>query len=256
MVIEWDVPITTDDGLVLRADVFRPDGPGQHPVILTYGPYAKGLAFQEGYADQWRHMVTGHPDVARAGRATGTRTGRPWTREVGPRRVRLRAGRLPRRGPLPRDFPRPVLPARGPRPLRVRRVGRCPAVEHRQGRHQRHLLLRDERLARGNLQPPHLAAICVWRAPRTSTGTPPTTAASCPRSSATGTTSRSPWSSTGPAARAARSPGSRWPARKAAPRPNWRPRGCRSVSRSPRTRWTASSTATGPRAGTGSPCRC
>ena len=65
MVIEWDVPITTDDGLVLRADVFRPDGPGQHPVILTYGPYAKGLAFQEGYADQWRHMVAGHPDVAR-----------------------------------------------------------------------------------------------------------------------------------------------------------------------------------------------
>ena len=68
--------------------------------------------------------------------------------EVGPRRVRLRAGGLARRGPLPR-LPRPVLPARGPRPLRVRRVGRRPAVEHRQGRHQRHLLLRDERLARG-----------------------------------------------------------------------------------------------------------
>jgi predicted acyl esterase len=28
MVIEWDVPITMDDGLVLRADVFRPDGAG------------------------------------------------------------------------------------------------------------------------------------------------------------------------------------------------------------------------------------
>ena len=25
MKIEWDVPITMDDGLVLRADVFRPD---------------------------------------------------------------------------------------------------------------------------------------------------------------------------------------------------------------------------------------
>jgi putative CocE/NonD family hydrolase len=35
------------------------------PVILTYGPHAKGLAFQEGYADQWRHMVAEHPDVAR-----------------------------------------------------------------------------------------------------------------------------------------------------------------------------------------------
>jgi putative CocE/NonD family hydrolase len=65
MVIEWDVPITMDDGLVLRADVFRPDGAGRHPVILTYGPYAKGLAFQEGYADQWRHMVAEHPGVVR-----------------------------------------------------------------------------------------------------------------------------------------------------------------------------------------------
>jgi len=65
MVIEWDVPITMDDGLVLRADVFAPAGPGQHPVILSYGPYAKGLAFQEGYADQWRLMVAAHPDVAR-----------------------------------------------------------------------------------------------------------------------------------------------------------------------------------------------
>ena len=46
MVIEWDVPITMDDGVVLRADVFRPDGPAQYPVILTYGPYAKGLAFR------------------------------------------------------------------------------------------------------------------------------------------------------------------------------------------------------------------
>jgi len=65
LVIEWDVPITADDGTVLRADVFRPAGDGQHPVILTYGPYAKGLAFQDGYADQWELMVAAHLDVAR-----------------------------------------------------------------------------------------------------------------------------------------------------------------------------------------------
>ena len=65
LVIEWDVPITADDGTVLRADVFRPPGDGRHPVILTYGPYAKGLAFQDGYADQWELMVAAHPDVAR-----------------------------------------------------------------------------------------------------------------------------------------------------------------------------------------------
>jgi len=40
MKTEWDVEIPTDDGHVHRAAVYRPDG-GQHPVILSYGPYAK-----------------------------------------------------------------------------------------------------------------------------------------------------------------------------------------------------------------------
>jgi predicted acyl esterase len=62
--IEWDVPIKVDDGLVLRADVFRPEAAGRYPVILTYGPYAKGLAFQEGYPSAWQRMVSEHPDVA------------------------------------------------------------------------------------------------------------------------------------------------------------------------------------------------
>jgi predicted acyl esterase len=64
MLIDWDVPITMDDGLVLRADVYRPEAAGRYPVLLSYGPYAKGLAFQEGYPDQWDRMVTEHPDVA------------------------------------------------------------------------------------------------------------------------------------------------------------------------------------------------
>jgi predicted acyl esterase len=64
MQIDWDVPIAMDDRLVLRADVFRPQGAGRHPVILTYGPYAKGLAFQEGYPSAWQRMVAEHPDVA------------------------------------------------------------------------------------------------------------------------------------------------------------------------------------------------
>src|SRR5258707_1053282 len=62
--IDWDVPIKVDDGLVLRADVYRPDADGKYPVILTYGPYAKGLAFQEGYPSAWQRMVAEHPDVA------------------------------------------------------------------------------------------------------------------------------------------------------------------------------------------------
>jgi hypothetical protein len=63
MQIDWNVPIAMDDGLVLRADVFRPIAEGQYPVILSYGPYAKGLAFQDGYPSAWQRMAERHPDV-------------------------------------------------------------------------------------------------------------------------------------------------------------------------------------------------
>jgi predicted acyl esterase len=63
MMIDWDVPITMDDGVVLRADVFRPAKDGKYPVIITYGPYAKNLAFQDGYPTAWASMTTKHPDV-------------------------------------------------------------------------------------------------------------------------------------------------------------------------------------------------
>jgi hypothetical protein len=63
MRIDWDVPIEMDDGVVLRADVFRPVKDGHYPVILSYGPYAKGLAFQDGYPSAWERMATKQPDV-------------------------------------------------------------------------------------------------------------------------------------------------------------------------------------------------
>lgn len=63
MRIDFDVPITMDDGLVLRGDVFRPLADGKYPVLLTYGPYAKGLAFQDGYPSAWNRMAERHPDV-------------------------------------------------------------------------------------------------------------------------------------------------------------------------------------------------
>jgi predicted acyl esterase len=64
MRIDWDVPIEVDDGLVLRADVYRPVEDGEYGVLLSYGPYAKGLSFQEGYPSAWERMVSEHPDVA------------------------------------------------------------------------------------------------------------------------------------------------------------------------------------------------
>lgn len=65
MTIEWDVPIEMDDGVVLRADVFRPPTSGAFGVLLSYGPYGKGLAFQDGYPTAWALMLEQHPDTAR-----------------------------------------------------------------------------------------------------------------------------------------------------------------------------------------------
>ena len=63
MRIDWNVRLRMDDGVVLRADVYRPIADGQYPVILSYGCYAKGLSYQEGYAAQWDKMVADHPEI-------------------------------------------------------------------------------------------------------------------------------------------------------------------------------------------------
>jgi uncharacterized protein len=64
MRVDWDVPIAMDDGLVLRADVYRPNDEAQYPVLLSYGPYGKGLPFQVGYTSAWDIMVENYPEVA------------------------------------------------------------------------------------------------------------------------------------------------------------------------------------------------
>jgi predicted acyl esterase len=61
--VDWDAPIAMDDGIVLRADVFRPDDDGRYPVIVSYGPYAKGLEFKEGYKGNWARLVRAAPNV-------------------------------------------------------------------------------------------------------------------------------------------------------------------------------------------------
>ncbi|MCC6887301.1 MAG: CocE/NonD family hydrolase, partial [Hyphomicrobiales bacterium] len=63
MRIDWDVPIKMDDGVEMRADVFRPNDDGKYPVILSYGPYAKGLSFQEGYKANWLRVTKANPEI-------------------------------------------------------------------------------------------------------------------------------------------------------------------------------------------------
>ena len=164
MRIEWDAPIPMDDGVVLRADVFRPVGDGRYPVILSYGPYGKGLAFQEGYKSAWTRLIAAFPEVLGGVEQQVPEVGAGRSGEMGAGRLcdacastARGAGRSP--GHLDPWSPR-----------EAKDIYDCvewagtPALEQRQGRHQRHLLLRDEPVARGALQPPHLAAICVWEA--------------------------------------------------------------------------------------------
>ena len=161
MVIERDVPVPMDDGIVLRADVFRPPGPGRHPVLLSYGPYAKGLAFQDGYPDQWRLMVSQHPEVAR-----GTSTTQQNWEVVDPEkwvpdgyacvRVDSRgAGRSP--GVLEPFAPRETrdlyecVEWAAEQPWSTGKVGLTGISYY--AMNQWHVAA---------LHPPHLAAICVW----------------------------------------------------------------------------------------------
>jgi predicted acyl esterase len=61
--IYWDIGIPADDGVVLRADVFHPPSEGRFPAILSYGPYGKGLAFQEGNAHAWERLTKAYPSL-------------------------------------------------------------------------------------------------------------------------------------------------------------------------------------------------
>ncbi|MET0452574.1 MAG: CocE/NonD family hydrolase [Mycobacterium sp.] len=64
MLVTRDVGIEMPDGVVLRADVFRPKQAGRYPVLLSHGPYAKDLPFQQGFPTQWQSMITQFPEIA------------------------------------------------------------------------------------------------------------------------------------------------------------------------------------------------
>jgi uncharacterized protein len=64
MQIDWDAPIAMDDGVVLRADLFRPIHAGRYPVILSCGPYAKWLHYEQLYPSVYKALLSGFPEVA------------------------------------------------------------------------------------------------------------------------------------------------------------------------------------------------
>jgi uncharacterized protein len=66
MRIDWDVPLEMDDGVVLRADVFRPAAAGRYPVILGLTPYGKWLSFDGPvWGGQWAMLSAHCPQILR-----------------------------------------------------------------------------------------------------------------------------------------------------------------------------------------------
>lgn len=51
--IEYDVSVPMRDGVILRADVYRPVGEGAYPVIVARTPYDKTDMFELLYLDPW-----------------------------------------------------------------------------------------------------------------------------------------------------------------------------------------------------------
>jgi putative CocE/NonD family hydrolase len=51
--IEYDVPVPMRDGVVLRADIYRPEGHGPWPVIVARTPYDKGDLPELLFLDPW-----------------------------------------------------------------------------------------------------------------------------------------------------------------------------------------------------------
>jgi len=58
MIVERDVEVPMRDGTILRANVFRPDTPGEFPGLLTRTPYGKSAGGQERYVRGGYVVVT------------------------------------------------------------------------------------------------------------------------------------------------------------------------------------------------------
>ena len=163
MRIDWDVPIAMDDGLVLRADVFRPAKDGRYPGHPDLRPLRQGpRASRTAIPSAWERMARKHPDVT----AGSSNLYQSWE-VVDPEKwvphdyacVRVDSPRLPAARRASSIISRRARPristtasnGRARSPGRSGKVGLNGISYY--GINQWHV---------ASLQPPHLAAMCVW----------------------------------------------------------------------------------------------
>lgn len=84
MTLETDVPMTTRDGVVLRADIHRPDDADRRPALLVRTPYDKASPYQPLYLDPRFAASRGYVVVIQDVRGRGTSEGEwlPWKHET------------------------------------------------------------------------------------------------------------------------------------------------------------------------------
>ena len=144
MRIDWDVPITMDDGVVLRADVFRPMKEGASRSSSPTAPMPRASPFRTAIRAHgsawWRSIPTSRPD--RANLYQNWEVVDPG--EMGAAWLCLRARRFARRGCSP-GFIDHFSPRETQGLLRLHRMGGRAAVVERQGRAERRLVLRHQR---------------------------------------------------------------------------------------------------------------
>jgi len=162
MRIDWDMPVQMDDGVVLRADVFRPPGGGRYPVILGATPYGKWLSFQdEVWGGQWRMLCAHEPEILQLSSNKYQNYEFPDPERFVPEGYAL--VRVDVRGTGRSPGFMDLLSARETKDLYecIEWAARQPWSNGRVGLNGvSYLAMNQWQVAA--LQPPHLAAICVW----------------------------------------------------------------------------------------------
>ena len=67
LIFDKDVPVPVSDGLVLRANVFRPKAPGRYPVVMAMGIYGKDAHFGDAFKAQWDNLLRIYPGLCANG---------------------------------------------------------------------------------------------------------------------------------------------------------------------------------------------
>ena len=62
-VFEKNIPIPTDDGAFVMANVFRPKEEGKYPVLVLMSVYGKDLATKDLYTQEWKEMNARNPGL-------------------------------------------------------------------------------------------------------------------------------------------------------------------------------------------------